>query len=57
VLGGRVYMTGGSEGGGGAGDVVCSAVELYDAEVDEWSDVTPMSHARTCHGCVTIRMR
>lgn len=52
VLGGYVYMTGGSTDST-AGDVV----EFYDAVTNEWTDVRPMTHARRDHGCVTIRMR
>ena len=54
VLGGDVYMTGGSDGGSGG---AISTVEMYNAELDEWSEVMPMSHARSGHGCVTIHMR
>jgi len=56
VLAGRVYITGGSDGSGESEKVI-STVELYDAEVDKWTEVTPMSQARSGHGCVTIHMR
>jgi len=56
VLDGHVYITGGTDGGGDS-ERVNSTVEVYDAETDKWSDVTPMSQARSGHGCVTIHMR
>lgn len=56
VLGGQVYITGGTDGSGDS-EKASSVVEVYKVEADEWSDVTPMTHARCGHGCVTIRMR
>lgn len=55
VLAGQVYITGGTDGGDCKKAI--STVEVYDAEADKWSEVTPMSQARTGHGCVTIHMR
>lgn len=55
VLRGQLYITGGSECS--LVSDATSTVELYNAEADEWSEVTPMCHARTGHGCVTIHMR
>jgi len=56
VLAGQVYITGGSDGLGES-EKVTSTVEVYEAEADKWSEVRPMSQARTGHGCVTIHMR
>lgn len=56
VLAGQVYVTGGSDGSGES-KKASSVVEVYDAEADKWSEVTPMSQARSGHGCVTIHMR
>jgi len=56
VLGGRVYVTGGTDASAGS-EKASSAVEMYDAEADQWTEVTPMSQARSNHGCVTIHMR
>lgn len=56
VLAGQVYITGGTDGSGES-DRVISTVEVYNAELDKWSEVMPMSQARSGHGCVTIQMR
>lgn len=56
VLAGCVYISGGTDGSGES-EKVNSMVEVYDAEADKWSEVTPMSQARSGHGCVTIHMR
>jgi hypothetical protein len=55
VLGGCVYMTGGSTDS--TVSAVSDVVEFYDADTDKWTDVRPMTHARRDHGCVTISMR
>jgi len=56
VLAGQVYVTGGTDASAES-KKASSTVEIYDAEADKWSEVTPMSQARSGHGCVTIHMR
>lgn len=58
VLAKQVYITGGTEGMAPEGESKASStVEVYDSEMDCWTEVTPMTQARSSHGCVTIRMR